>query len=272
MTIKELYEYGLSNLAPDEKNTETVFLLEEALGTDRKYLFSSNETEVCEEQIQKFFEYIERRKNGEPVQYIVNKAYFYKFEFFVQKGVLIPRFDTENLVEKVLQYVKKGDRVLDVCTGSGCILLSVMAETEGIEGTGSDIEDIALKTAEINSERMGIKANFVKSNLFENITGEFDVIISNPPYIEREVIASLESQVREYEPFVALDGGEDGLDFYRRISKDALKHLKKGGRLFFEIGYNQGESVPRILEKDGYTDIRVSKDLCGNDRVVSAIR
>ena len=106
MTIKELYEYGLSNLATDEKNTETVFLLEEALGTDRKYLFSSNETEVCEEQIQKFFGYIERRKNGEPVQYIVNKAYFYKFEFFVQKGVLIPRFDTENLVEKVLQYVK----------------------------------------------------------------------------------------------------------------------------------------------------------------------
>lgn len=271
MTFKEAYDYCIFELNTFEKVTETVIFLETITGIDRKFFLKSEDSNFSEEAFVKLKTFIERRKTGEPVQYIVGKADFYGLEFYVKKGVLIPRFDTENLVEKVLSFAKEGDRVLDVCTGSGCILLSVMKNRNNIDGIGCDISDEALEVAKTNAERFSLPAVFVKSDLFDEIEGEFDIIVSNPPYIVRDVVNTLESQVKDFEPKSALDGGEDGLDFYRKIAKEAKGYLKQGGLLLFEIGFDQGKSVPEILFAEGYEKITVDKDLSGLDRVVSAV-
>lgn len=271
MTIKEAFEFGIKELNTEEKDTEITIFIECITGIDRKYFFTNEEKELSKEEAEALTSFIERRKTGEPVQYIVSKADFYGLEFFVKKGVLIPRFDTENLVEKALSFAKDGDRILDVCTGSGCIILTLLNYGKNLRGVGCDISDEALFVANENAKRLKSNATFIKSDLFENIEGEFDIIVSNPPYIETKVVESLENQVKDYEPKNALDGGGDGLDFYKRISKEAKAYLRKGGMLLFEIGYNQGETVPEILKNEGYSNITVTKDLGGNDRVVSAV-
>ncbi len=271
MTFKELYEYGMSQLNTEEKEAEVTILLEKAFGIDRKSFLLYTDTEISDDVFESFDAFLQKRKNGEPVQYIVGETNFYGFDFYVKKGVLIPRFDTENLVEKALEATKAGDKILDVCTGSGCILLTILKMKKDISGVGTDISDDALSVARLNADRLKVDAEFVKSDMFENITGLFDIIVSNPPYIESKVINSLEEQVKDYEPRIALDGGDDGLKFYRIISYEAKKHLKKNGTILFEIGYDQGETVPFVLKNEGYTDIKVTKDLCGNDRVVSAV-
>lgn len=192
--------------------------------------------------------------------------------FCVNRHVLIPRQDTEILVETALERMKPGMQILDMCTGSGCILLSLLklCKAEGVTGTGTDISKEALRVAVSNAERLGIRAKFVQGDLFENIGSQkiFDMIVSNPPYIPTAVIDGLQEEVKLYDPYVALDGREDGLFFYRRIVKESIPYIKRDGCLLFEIGCEQAEAVAGLMEKAGYKDIRVKKDLAGLDRVV----
>ncbi len=184
-----------------------------------------------------------------------------------KNGVLIPRQDTEILVEEVLKIAKKEDKILDLCTGSGIIGISLAKNLLSDNIIAVDISDTALKVSRLNAENQNVNIKYIKSDLFENIDDKFDIIVSNPPYIESEVINTLSEDVKK-EPILALDGGEDGLDFYRKISSEAKQYLKENGKLFFEIGYNQRNAVSKILEDLGYKNIECIKDLAGNDRVV----
>ena len=195
--------------------------------------------------------------------------------FKVNEHVLIPRQDTEVLVEEALNYVRSGMDILDVCTGSGCILLSVLKLGEKkcrgiLHGTGVDLSREALQVAEENAGRLHVEATFLHSDLFAEVQGQYDMILSNPPYIEKAVVETLEEEVRIHEPRMALDGGEDGLDFYRKITAESVQYLRKGGRLLFEIGYDQGEAVSALM-KEHFAEVRVIQDLAGLDRVVSGV-
>ena len=200
--------------------------------------------------------------------------------FYVNENVLIPRQDTEILVEEVLKLSRtvfseerrKALNILDVCTGSGCILLSLLSNLENATGTGVDLSEKALKVAETNRENLGIPARWVHSNLFDKVQGTYDMIISNPPYIKTSVIEELMDEVKFHEPKMALDGKEDGLYFYREIIREAEQYLKEGGILAFEIGYDQGEAVSQLMEKQGYSQVQVIQDLAGLDRCVTGIR
>ncbi|MBR3397244.1 MAG: peptide chain release factor N(5)-glutamine methyltransferase [Lachnospiraceae bacterium] len=210
-----------------------------------------------------------RRLNGEPVQYITGSADFYGRAFHVEPGVLIPRFDTENLVSRALELCSENDSVLDLCTGSGCIIVSLCCENKTLRGTGSDISDKALAAARKNAEKYSAGCAFVKSDLFENIDGKYDMIVSNPPYIRTADIQNLETEVKDHEPAAALDGGPDGLKYYRRIAAEAPAYLNAGGRLCLEIGFDQAEEVKQILEDTGFVRIEVSRDIAGNERVIT---
>ena len=184
--------------------------------------------------------------------------------------MLIPRFDTETLIETVLPHLRSGMHLLDLCTGSGCILLTLLLEgPSGVSGTGADISEEALAVARENAERFHVEAGLVRSNLYSNIHGLYDIITANPPYIRTRVIDTLAPEVRDHEPRLALDGEEDGLAFYRRITEGAPAVLKAGGMLAFEIGYDQAESVTEIMEDGGFQRVTVVKDLAGNPRVAS---
>ena len=193
------------------------------------------------------------------------------YPFYVDEHVLIPRQDTETLAEEALKVLKPGMQVLDLCTGSGCILISLMKMCEGLYGTGSDISEEALEVARKNACRLEVNATFIRSSLFEHISGRYDLIVSNPPYIRTSVIQELQEEVRLHDPFIALDGKEDGLYFSREIIKAGGGYLKPGGYLMFEIGYDQGTEVASLMEKHGYRNIMVKKDLAGLDRVVSGM-
>ncbi len=216
-------------------------------------------------------EYVRRRINGEPIQYILGTQEFMGIEFEVSKNVLIPRADTETLVEVVLQNLgKNGASVLDLCCGSGCVGLALACHNKRVYLRGVDISPDAVALSARNAEKIGVadRARFeLKDVMSEHLSGKYDVIVSNPPYIRTEVIPTLMREVQEFEPHLALDGGEDGLMFYRRITAEAEQLLNKGGILAFEIGYDQGESVSAIME-NSFSDVAVVKDLCGNDRVV----
>lgn len=214
-------------------------------------------------------EMTQRRINGEPLQYIVGTAEFMGLEFKVNKNVLIPRADTETLVEEVLNLMGgKNADVLDIGTGSGCIGISIAHFNRNAEVTFLDVSDGALKTAKENAVLNGVKGEFTCMDILtEYPAKKFDLIVSNPPYIRPEVIASLQTEVKDYEPYSALCGGSDGLDFYRRITSVAPKILKQNGILAFEIGYDQGAEVLNMMTD--FKDVRLIKDLCGNDRVVT---
>ena len=186
--------------------------------------------------------------------------------------MLIPRQDTECLVEEAMRYVEDGMKVLDVCTGSGCIIISLARYKNNLEAYGCDISEEALDTAAGNAESNDVNVGFILSDLYESTEDKYDVIISNPPYIASDVVPTLMEEVRDHEPHLALDGGADGLDFYRRLIEGADDHLLKGGMIFFEIGFDQGEAVSALLKGHGYIDVEVVKDLAGNDRVVHARR
>lgn len=234
---------------------------------DRDHPLSEDETDRLEDMLKKRLQHI-------PVQQILGEAWFMGYSFLVNEHVLIPRMDTETLVEAVLVRLsdvpaeKNGSRkVLDMCTGSGCILLSLLMEAEGLSGTGADISEKALLVAGKNADRLGCTARFVQSDLWENIDEVYQIIVSNPPYIVRDVIPTLDTEVKDHEPVLALDGGEDGLDFYRKIIADAHRYLAPKGLLAFEIGYDQGEALTVLLESAGYRNIEILKDLAGLDRV-----
>lgn len=276
MTIKDIivkYSKELEEISPTPRlDVET--LLQKVLGVDRLYILLNLERVLSEDEEQLFNKFINERLNNRPIAYIVGNREFMGLDFFVKEGVLIPRPDTEVLVEEVIELAKKKDakNILDIGTGSGAITISLAKYLENVKVTSVDISDIALEIGKRNaiSNEVDDRINFVKSDLFTNIDKEtkFDIIVSNPPYIKREVIETLDKQVKDYEPYNALEGGVDGLDFYRAITKQAKNYLKKGGILAYEVGHDQSEDVSKLMEMDGYTNIYTLKDLQQIDRVV----
>lgn len=274
--VKELIKQGKNTLKQADivdADSDSWLLAEHILGITRTSFYINPDMKVDEQDAGRYREVIKRRAEKTPLQYITGHQEFMGLDFEVNENVLIPRQDTELLVETAVRYIKKLGRpvkVLDMCTGSGCIAISVDKMCEMADVTAVDISDKALEVARENNHINDGKVKFILSDLFENVDGEFDIIISNPPYIETEVIEGLMSEVKEHEPYIALDGDKDGLKFYRKITEALNTHLCDGGKVFFEIGYNQGENVPELLNKFGYKDVMVLKDLSGNDRVVSA--
>lgn len=271
MNYRKLYETGKDRLEKagiQEAALDARLLLEEVCRTDRNTLLVHGDRAVTEEEETQFRIFIERRSTHEPLQQITGWQEFMGLRFSVTEDVLVPRQDTETLVEEVMRYLRDGMEILDVCTGSGCILLSLLRYSNGCRGVGCDISEKALAVAGQNAKELGISAQFIQSDLFESIEGRFEYIVSNPPYIRKDMIPTLMEEVRDHEPLIALDGGEDGLDFYRKITREATEHLYSGGMLFFEIGYDQGEAVKLLMEEEGYEEVTVSQDLAGLDRAV----
>ncbi len=233
-----------------------------------------NDKEILEDEILHIYnDNIEKIKKGYPLQYITNNQEFMKLNFYVDDNVLIPQPDTEILVEEVIKicktkYKDKKIKILELCTGSGAIAISIKKYIENIQILATDISSNALEVAKKNAGLNNVEIKFIESNMFEQINGKYDIIVSNPPYIETETLKTLSKDV-QCEPSLALDGGIDGLSFYREISKNSYKYLKNHGYLALEIGYNQKNSVIDILEKENkYKDIKCIKDLENNDRVI----
>ena len=273
MTLREAYEYGQKQLQLAgivDADLDAWYLLEFVTGISRAMYYLKMQESVSEEHEVLYRKYIETRASHIPLQHITGVQEFMGLEFLVNQHVLVPRQDTEVLVESVLEVLKPDMRVLDVCTGSGCILISLMKlhGTSTICGVGVDISKEALKVAQANGKRIGVKADFIQSDLFENVDGRYDVIVSNPPYIRTAVIEELKEEVKCHDPFIALDGKEDGLYFYRKIVEESGRYLKDGGKLYFEIGHGQGGDVKKLMEEAGFTGVTVKKDLAGLDRVV----
>ena len=274
MKLSELYGLFVDTLNKsgfDEAESDSRLIFEYIAGIDRVKLTLEGDRELEPGVEEKLKAALDMRLTHMPVQYITGYQNFMGLEFMVSKDVLIPRMDTETLVEEVLRLGLSNVRVLDICTGSGCILLSILKYVYGSSGVGVDISDGALGVAKANSEALGIDATFIKSDMFENIPKDerFDIVVSNPPYIRSDVIGTLMSEVKDYEPLLALDGSEDGLKFYRIIADRAPEYLNNGGMLFLEIGYDQGAEVSALLSAAGFMDVEVIKDLSGLDRVVS---
>ena len=291
MTIKEACREGERRLRAagiEEAALDAWYLLEFVTGISRAVYFADGSRLMDEEQEKTYFSLIDKRKTRIPLQRLTGVQEFMGLEFRVNEHVLIPRQDTETLVEAALDYLNKKpwnqdnsenvafqeQRILDMCTGSGCILLSLMRlaqNPETIRGIGADLSGEALKVAETNAGHLGVAADFVQTDLFEKIEGKFHMIISNPPYIRTDEIEMLETEVKNHDPRMALDGKEDGLYFYRKIVDESRRHLVKSGILLFEIGCSQGKDVSRMMKLAGFTDVAVKKALAGLDRVVSGV-
>ena len=233
--------------------------------SDRQWYLLNREDEARAEEEKVYQELIERRAKRIPLQQITGEQEFMGLSFRVNEHVLIPRQDTETLVEEAMGKVKSGDQVLDMCTGSGCILLSLLKLVPGLTGTGVDISGEALKVAVENGKRLQTEASFLESDLFEKVEGSFGLIVSNPPYIASEEIPTLMEEVRDHEPIGALE-------FYRRLVREGKEHVKPGGWMLFEIGCTQAEAVMELLKNGGFLDVYVKKDLAGLERVVGGRR
>ncbi len=272
MTNQKLLSRGkeqLNNAGIAEYDLDAWYLFSHVTGLSKQAYFMAMQDETKPGIEELYASLIERRINREPIQYIIGQQEFCGLKFFVNRHVLIPRADTETLVEEALKVIPKGGHVLDLCTGSGCILLSLIHLGQGISGVGVDISEEALDVALENAHTLGLdKAGFIHSNLFDRVNEKFSTIVSNPPYIPTRVIDELEPEVKDNEPHLALDGSSDGLYFYRKIVEQSPTYLTDGGYLLFEIGYDQGEAVSELMQKAGFKEVEVIKDLSGNDRVV----
>lgn len=285
-TIQELLILGkekLENSGNEYAKYERKILLEEVLGCNYMYMLMNGEEEVTGKKEAEYMRLIEQRCRHYPLQYLLGHAYFMDYTFYVNESVLIPRNDTEVLVETADQILntmfQKGQssgedalseniQVLDLCCGSGCIGISLKLYHPDIHLTLADISREALNVANTNLEKHGVEAELICGNFLEGITEKMNMIVSNPPYIESRVIDTLMPEVREYEPMLALDGGEDGLDSYNKIIKQAPAHLTPGGWLIFEIGHNQGRMVSSMMKQAGFLNVKVKKDYAGLDRIV----
>ena len=276
MTYRECYEQGCRTLQAagiEEATLDARLLLEAVCGTDRNDLLAHGEQPVMSQAEEKYLNWIRQRAEHIPLQQLTGEQDFMGLTFSVNEHVLIPRQDTEILVEEVLKELHDGMRVLDMCTGSGCILLSLLHYSNDCEGLGVDLSAEALEVAGRNvlkvlTPEKAEHAHFLQSDLFEKVEGKFEIIVSNPPYIASAEVEKLMPEVRDHEPRMALDGTEDGLHFYRRIIKEAGKHLVNSGMLFFEIGYDQGQAVSELMRAQGYREVQVVQDYAGLDRVV----
>ena len=281
LKIKEIIDKGKNILKQnniEDYNLDAELIFMAVTGFDRTNLLLCYDLEIEDEIEEEYFKLISKRAEGMPCQYIIGETEFMGLKFFVDPSVLIPRQDTEILVENALDIINKNGfkKVLDMATGSGCIAISLAKMSEA-EVCATDIARDALWTARKNAEFNGVydKMEFIKSDLFENIPKDeshlYDMIVSNPPYIKTDVIPTLMPEVKDYEPMKALDGGKDGLDFYSKITSQVSNYLKTNGYLLFEIGFDQGADVSEILRNNGFEDIKVIKDYAGLDRVVMGI-
>lgn len=271
MTLKEAYEYGQQRLIEaevDDAVLDAWYLLEHVTGISRTLYFLRMNEEMNEQNLAQYKECLELRAKHIPLQHITGVQEFMGLEFQVNEHVLVPRQDTEVLVEETLKVLEPGMNVLDMCTGSGCIIISLMKFAKAISGTAVDISEDALKVAKRNAEKLEADVTFIHSDLFEEVNETYDVIVSNPPYIRTAVIEELKEEVKFHDPFLALDGKEDGLYFYRKIINESTDYLKQNGKLYFEIGHDQGEDVKKLMEAAGFVEVVVKKDLAGLDRVV----
>lgn len=280
LTLTQLYRDGAKRLEEagiGDAVLDAWYLLEYVTGISKAMYYADPDREILAEDAKQYETYIDERSKHIPLQHITGEQEFMGYPFYVNEHVLIPRQDTEILVEEAMKMIRPGMKILDMCTGSGCILLSILKMgreryyISDLKGTGVDISKEALLVAERNREHLNVDAALIQSNLFENISenDRYDMIVSNPPYIQTSVIEELEEEVRLHDPYIALDGKEDGLFFYRKIIENAEKYLKPQGCLLFEIGYDQAEPVGKLMEKAGFGQIIVKKDLAGLDRVVS---
>lgn len=281
-SLEYAYRHGtemLTKAGVPEARLDAWYLLEYVTGIGRAAYYADPDRGMAAEQRKEYDRCIELRSRRVPLQHITGEQEFMGLSFLVNRDVLIPRQDTEILVETALDILNREEgicrreagniRLLDLCTGSGCILLSILRYAGcPVEGIGSDLSARAIKTATENGKRLDIPAKFVESDLFENISGKFSMILSNPPYIRTSEIAELQDEVRLYDPIEALDGREDGLYFYRKIIAESPSYLEDGGCLLFEIGHDQAADVTGLMHSQGFHEIGVKKDLAGLDRVV----
>ena len=294
MQYRKLYEEGrqaLEEIGLPDAALDARLLLEEVCGTNLQTLLVYPDKAVAAEKVQQYREYIERRVNREPTAMILGKWDFMGLTFWLNRSTLIPEQDTERLVEVALdwagrnksnqsnQLVQSGQsgtlRILDLCTGSGCILLSLLHELPSATGLGTDISAEALEAAERNREALGLteRSMFERGDLWDPVGEEqFDLIVSNPPYVPTGVIPTLEPEVRTGEPYAALDGGEDGLTFYRRIVEEAGRHLNPAGTIMVESGFDEAEAIADLMREAGFTEIMIYQDYGGLDRVVQGSR
>lgn len=252
-----------------DADVDAWYLLAHVLGINRSEFFLHKEEQLSEDKATRYQSLVEQRAHHIPLQHITGTQEFMGLEFEVNEHVLIPRQDTELLVEEVRKECS-GKTVLDLCTGSGCIIISLARLGNITRATAVDISEKALETAIRNAGKHEVQIEFIKSDLYEKVSGVYDIIVSNPPYISTEEIGALMPEVRDHEPYIALEGGVDGLDFYRRIIEGLRSHLAEKGRVFFEIGFDQAEAVKVLLASEGFEEIQIKKDLSGLDRLVSA--
>lgn len=280
LTYRQMCHNGAAILADagiTDAEYDSFALLEYITGMDRTAYILNGSKSVPEDIAERYDAVIDRRSSHIPLQHITGQAWFYGRGFNVNSDVLVPRQDTEVLVSEALKVINAKDSVLDMCTGSGCIIITIALEKKLGRALGADISEAALKVASGNREKLGADdVTFVKSNIFSDINVNddelFDVIVSNPPYIATGEIETLTEEVRIHDPYIALDGLEDGLHFYREITQQSMNYIKSGGWLLYEIGCTQAHDVSDIMSEYGYSNIKVIKDLAGLDRVVMGQR
>lgn len=277
-TIGELLDIGTKKLEGiDTARLDASLLLCKAIKKEKLYIMINKDEVVLNKDEDIFLSYIEKRKNKMPVKYILGEANFFGLDFYVEEGVLIPRSDTEILVEEVLKSIEINEELelCDLCSGTGAIGIAIAHNRPNIKVDAIDFYDIPKKVTSINIKKNNLeeRVKFIKSDLLKEVIGKkkYNIIVSNPPYIKEEDIATLMSDVKDYEPKTALSGGEDGLAFYREIVRESLEVLHTNGILAFEIGWDQGLQVKELMEKSKFTNVRVVKDLRGLDRVVIGI-
>lgn len=280
LTYRQMCHNGAAILADagiTDAEYDSFALLEYITGMDRTAYILNGSKSVPGDIAERYDAVIDRRSSHIPLQHITGQAWFYGRGFNVNSDVLVPRQDTEVLVSEALKVINAKDSVLDMCTGSGCIIITIALEKKLGRALGADISEAALKVASGNREKLGADdVTFVKSNIFSDINVNddelFDVIVSNPPYIATGEIETLTEEVRIHDPYIALDGLEDGLHFYREITQQSMNYIKSGGWLLYEIGCTQAHDVSDIMSEYGYSNIKVIKDLAGLDRVVMGQR
>lgn len=273
LTLKEALAKAVDKLqqmeVPDA-DIDAWYLLSYVTGLDRAAFFLHGDEPMAEPDMIRYRDLVTKRGERIPLQHLTGEQEFMGLDFHVNEHVLIPRQDTECLVERVLPYVD-GKRVLDVCTGSGCIAIAIAKLGKPFIVHGVDISEEALAVARQNATELNASVELFAGDLMTRMDGQYDVIVSNPPYISPSVIEGLMPEVRLHEPMLALDGGQDGLEFYRRIAGQAVTRLAPNGRLFLEIGCEQATAVAEILQKQGYREVQVFQDLAGKDRIVQCI-
>lgn len=270
-TVLQQAQLQLEEAGIEEAKLDAWYLAMECFGINRTDYYMNPNLEVADEKFQQYQKLIDSRAKRIPYQYLTHSQEFMGLQFYVDENVLIPRQDTEVLVDLAMKVAEHAD-ILDMCTGSGCIILSLgkLGKTKSL--TAVDISTGALAVARHNAQSLQVPVTFIESNLFDNVEGTYDIIVSNPPYIPTKVIEELMPEVKAHEPMLALDGLEDGLYFYRIIANEASKYLREKGYIFLEIGHNQGDDVKNLLLDAGFEDVKVVKDLPGLDRVVTGRR